>query len=144
MAPNAVQSDLQVWQTDNGYETNAWMWNLSDVNVVSRDSAVAECIYLNEDERVLYCADRTQEMCDGAMRDWFCNDPSATAGGSDGQCDNDKPETCYRVVQGTGTFGSNDVSDAAHCCTWDPTGTTLHFGVTISGHCKYEAGTLCQ
>merc|ERR1712100_552243 len=120
-SPTALLNEHGQWGLDNGYEDNAWMWNMSDVNVAARDMSVAECIYLNDDERALYCSGRTQEMCDGSKRDWFCDDPSAAMPGETlGQFNNEMPETCYRVVQGTGKFGENDVSTTASCCTWDP------------------------
>ena len=104
-----------------GWNQNQWM----------KDVTTAECIQLAEPEVHTYCNNRTEAICNGNMRDWFCDmaaphnencDDCDTCGGEIGKC---------RVI----VSNSPDVLTPAKCCVWDPD--------TNGGECTYTDGNEC-
>ena len=104
--------------------------DLAEASEPDPDFAVAECVSQSMTDAVTHCQRKpSQEQCDGAMRDWYCQIDEAY------ECSNnqhvgvnamDQNRTvCHKLVS-----GGPDLMRPAKCCTW------------ASGACTFDASNM--
>merc|ERR1711934_28414 len=99
-------------------------------NVVTHDLNTAECLQMSAAKAEKYCFNRTEDQCEGKMKDWFCDfDKKLSNGVLDTEwCDKSRKHSCRKIK-----VKEPDEIYAAMCCKWD----------SAKSNCTWESGHTC-